>query len=264
MIGGSSALKPPSEASFKSVLRGGEGVGDAHPHGRARPHLRGGRRCRGALTSPRSWSSGPGPIVIGQAAEFDYSGTQACRILRNEGLRVILVNSNPATIMTDPEFADATYIEPITPEFVTKIIEQGAPRRAAADPRWPDRAQRRDGPARRRDAGQVRRGADRGEHRGDRARREPRAVQGDRGLDRRRVGPLGDLPHDGRVPRGRRGPRLPGGRAPVVHDGRLRVGHRPRRGRACTRSPAPACRPRRPPRSCSRSRSWAGRSTSSS
>ncbi len=61
---------------------------------------------------------GSGPIVIGQAGEFDYSGTQACRVLRAEGLRVVLVNSNPATIMTDPEFADATYIEPITPEFV--------------------------------------------------------------------------------------------------------------------------------------------------
>ncbi|GAB2967078.1 carbamoyl-phosphate synthase large subunit [Amycolatopsis acidiphila] len=65
---------------------------------------------------------GSGPIVIGQAAEFDYSGTQACRVLREEGLRVSLVNSNPATIMTDPEFADATYIEPVTPEFVEKVI----------------------------------------------------------------------------------------------------------------------------------------------
>ena len=65
---------------------------------------------------------GSGPIVIGQACEFDYSGTQACRVLRAEGIRVALVNSNPATIMTDPEFADATYIEPITPEFVEKVI----------------------------------------------------------------------------------------------------------------------------------------------
>jgi carbamoyl-phosphate synthase large subunit len=70
---------------------------------------------------------GSGPIVIGQACEFDYSGTQACRVLRAEGLRVVLVNSNPATIMTDPEFADATYIEPITAEFVTKIIEKERP-----------------------------------------------------------------------------------------------------------------------------------------
>ena len=70
---------------------------------------------------------GSGPIVIGQACEFDYSGTQACRVLRAEGLRVILVNSNPATIMTDPEFADATYIEPITPEMVERIIERERP-----------------------------------------------------------------------------------------------------------------------------------------
>jgi len=66
---------------------------------------------------------GSGPIVIGQACEFDYSGTQACRVLREEGLRVSLVNSNPATIMTDPEYADATYVEPITVEYVTKVIE---------------------------------------------------------------------------------------------------------------------------------------------
>jgi carbamoyl-phosphate synthase large subunit len=80
---------------------------------------------------------GSGPIVIGQAAEFDYSGTQACKALRSEGLEVVLVNSNPATIMTDPEFSDATYIEPLTWEIVAKVIEkdhcQGETRRAAAD-----------------------------------------------------------------------------------------------------------------------------------
>jgi carbamoyl-phosphate synthase large subunit len=70
---------------------------------------------------------GSGPIVIGQASEFDYSGTQACRVLRAEGLRVVLVNSNPATIMTDPEFADATYVEPITAEFVEKVIAKERP-----------------------------------------------------------------------------------------------------------------------------------------
>jgi carbamoyl-phosphate synthase large subunit len=70
---------------------------------------------------------GSGPIVIGQACEFDYSGTQACRVLRAEGLRVILVNSNPATSMTDPEFADATYIEPITPDYVEKVIDKERP-----------------------------------------------------------------------------------------------------------------------------------------
>ena len=67
---------------------------------------------------------GAGPIVIGQAAEFDYSGSQAVKALKAEGYRVIVVNSNPATIMTDPELADATYIEPITPEIVAKIIEK--------------------------------------------------------------------------------------------------------------------------------------------
>jgi carbamoyl-phosphate synthase large subunit len=70
---------------------------------------------------------GSGPIIIGQACEFDYSGTQACRVLKAEGLRVILVNSNPATIMTDPEFADATYVEPITPGFVEKVIAKERP-----------------------------------------------------------------------------------------------------------------------------------------
>src|SRR3954465_9198489 len=70
---------------------------------------------------------GAGPIVIGQAAEFDYSGTQAAKTLKAEGYRIVLVNSNPATIMTDPELADATYVEPITPEFVRLIIEKERP-----------------------------------------------------------------------------------------------------------------------------------------
>ena len=70
---------------------------------------------------------GSGPIVIGQACEFDYSGTQACKALREEGFEVVLVNSNPATIMTDPEMAQRTYIEPLTPEFVAKVIERERP-----------------------------------------------------------------------------------------------------------------------------------------
>ena len=70
---------------------------------------------------------GAGPIIIGQACEFDYSGAQACKALREEGYRIILVNSNPATIMTDPGMADATYIEPITPETVAHIIEKEKP-----------------------------------------------------------------------------------------------------------------------------------------
>ncbi len=70
---------------------------------------------------------GSGPIVIGQAAEFDYAGTQACRALREEGHTTVLVNSNPATIMTDPQVADRTYIEPLTPEFLELVIERERP-----------------------------------------------------------------------------------------------------------------------------------------
>src|SRR5947207_11722779 len=70
---------------------------------------------------------GSGPIVIGQACEFDYSGTQACKALRREGYRVVLVNSNPATIMTDPEFADATYVEPLTAGSILQVIERERP-----------------------------------------------------------------------------------------------------------------------------------------
>src|SRR5919201_5004316 len=70
---------------------------------------------------------GSGPIVIGQAAEFDYSGVQACKVLLEEGYEVVLVNSNPATIMTDPEFATATYIEPLVPESVARAIEKQRP-----------------------------------------------------------------------------------------------------------------------------------------
>ena len=84
---------------------------------------------------------GSGPIVIGQACEFDYSGTQALKALREEGLRLILVNSNPATIMTDPELADRTYIEPMTVAALDEDHRAGAARRAAADGRRTDRAQ---------------------------------------------------------------------------------------------------------------------------
>ncbi len=89
---------------------------------------------------------GSGPIIIGQACEFDYSGVQACKALREEGYRVILINSNPATIMTDPEFADRTYIEPITPEIVEKIIAREKPDAASLPTLGgQDRAQHRDG-----------------------------------------------------------------------------------------------------------------------
>ncbi len=84
---------------------------------------------------------GSGPIVIGQACEFDYSGTQACKALREEGYEVVLVNSNPATIMTDPETADRTYIEPLTPEMVEKVIAKERPDALTADDGRPNRAE---------------------------------------------------------------------------------------------------------------------------
>ena len=189
---------------------------------------------------------GSGPIVIGQAAEFDYSGTQACRVLKAEGLRVILVNSNPATIMTDPEIADATYVEPITPEFVEKIIAKERPdallptlggQTALNTAISLHEAGR---------AGEVRRRADRRQRRGDQQGRGPRPVQGRRrGRPRedrpRRVRPLGHLPLHGRRPGGRRDARrLPRRRPPLLHHGRRRLRLRPRRGGAAPhRRPGP-------------------------
>ncbi len=81
---------------------------------------------------------GSGPIVIGQACEFDYSGAQACKVLKADGYRVVLVNSNPATIMTDPELADRTYVEPITASFVERVIERERPDALLPTLGWPD------------------------------------------------------------------------------------------------------------------------------
>src|SRR5205814_326293 len=123
-----------------SALPGRSGVLRAvPPGGRARaprlplslrglPGADGGRRLMPKRTDLRKvMVIGSGPIVIGQACEFDYSGTQACKVLRREGYEVALVNSNPATIMTDPEFADRTYVEPLTPESVLAILERERP-----------------------------------------------------------------------------------------------------------------------------------------
>src|SRR5216110_728600 len=117
---------------------------------------------------------GAGPIVIGQAAEFDYSGSQAVKALKAEGYRVIVVNSNPATIMTDPELADATYIEPVTPEIVARIIEK---ERA-------DGAQHRAGAVQGRHARPPRRAADRRKRGSDREGRGPAQVPRGDGPDR--------------------------------------------------------------------------------
>ena len=127
---------------------------------------------------------GSGPIVIGQACEFDYSGTQACRVLRAEGLRVVLVNSNPATIMTDPEFSDATYIEPITPDFVERIIAKERPDALLPTLGGQTALNTADRPAQERCARAVRGRADRRRRRRHRAGREPRAVPEDRGRHR--------------------------------------------------------------------------------
>ena len=156
---------------------------------------------------------GSGPIVIGQACEFDYSGTQACRVLRAEGLRVSLVNSNPATIMTDPEFADATYIEPITPEFVELVIARERPDAILRDAGRADGAEHGRRAARGRRPGQVRRRADRRRHRGHPARRGPAAVQGDRRPRRGADAALARLFHDGRGPRDGGRPRPARGRS---------------------------------------------------
>ena len=95
---------------------------------------------------------GSGPIVIGQACEFDYSGTQACKALKEEGYRVILINSNPATIMTDPELADRTYVEPITDRGCGESDRARTPRRIASDHGWADRVEYDDGIGQARDA----------------------------------------------------------------------------------------------------------------
>ena len=164
---------------------------------------------------------GSGPIVIGQAAEFDYSGTQACKVLLEEGYEVVLVNSNPATIMTDPEFATDDLHRAAAARAGRPDHRARAPRRAAADARRPDRAQPRQGAARGRHAGALRGRADRRRLRRDRPRRGPRAVprHDDRG---RPAGPAQrDRPHAStrRTRRASRD-RPAGDRPPGLHAGR--------------------------------------------
>ena len=190
---------------------------------------------------------GSGPIVIGQACEFDYSGTQACRVLRAEGLRVVLVNSNPATIMTDPEFADATYVEPITPEVVEAIIAKERPDALLATLGGQTAlntaiALHEAGVLDKYGVELIGANVDAIEAGEDRQR-----VQGRRRPRRRAVrasrpgGALVDLPHDGRVPRG----------APPSSATRSSSGRRSRWAASapaspttrptCAGSPAPGC-----------------------
>ena len=129
---------------------------------------------------------GSGPIVIGQACEFDYSGSQACKALRAEGLEVVLVNSNPATIMTDPELADRTYVEPLTPEVLAAIIERERPDAILPTVGGQTGLNLAVDLAQCRHAREVQRQADRRLDRGDQDRRGPAAVQGRDARDRPR------------------------------------------------------------------------------
>ncbi len=108
---------------------------------------------------------GSGPIVIGQACEFDYSGTQACKALREEGYEIVLVNSNPATIMTDPSTAEKTYIEPLTWEIVAKVIERERPDAILPYSWRTNRTQFGDGPSSPWNSGKIQRRNDRGKTR---------------------------------------------------------------------------------------------------
>ena len=196
---------------------------------------------------------GSGPIVIGQACEFDYSGTQACRVLREEGIRVILVNSNPATIMTDPEFADATYVEPIIPEVVEAIIAKERPDAVLATLGGQTAlngaiALHEQGILEKYDCPLIGANVEAIQLGEDRA-----AVQGRRRALRRRVGPQPDratrwtsasTPQPSSATRWSCGPRSPwAASAPASRTTRP----------TCAGSPAPACTTRRPPRCSSRS-----------
>ena len=134
---------------------------------------------------------GAGPIIIGQACEFDYSGAQACKALREEGYRVILVNSNPATIMTDPEMADVTYIEPITWQMVASIIERERPDALLPTMGGQTALNCALDLAREGVLDEVRRRADRRVEEGDRQGGGPREVQGGDDAHRARLGALG-------------------------------------------------------------------------
>ena len=206
---------------------------------------------------------GSGPIVIGQACEFDYSGTQACRVLRAEGYRVILVNSNPATIMTDPELADATYVEPLDLDTLTRVIEKERPDALLPTLGGQTALNLAIAGRRGRSARPVRCRADRRRRRGDPHRRGPAPLQGGHDRDRP-VGPeVGHRLLPGGGPGRRRGDRLPVDLPAVVHPRRRRHGLRRRRTRSWRSWRPTVSPPARWGRSSSSSRSPGGRSTSS-
>ena len=206
---------------------------------------------------------GSGPIVIGQAAEFDYSGVQACKVLLEEGYEVVLVNSNPATIMTDPEFATSTYIEPLTPETVAAVIEKERPQALLGTLGGQTalnlaKALHEDGTLERfgveligADYDAIRRAEDRELFRQTDDRRRPaRAAVGDRDLDGRR------RPGDRRA-------RPAADRAPGLHARRPRRRHRAHARPSSTSGSRRASTRARSTRCCWRSRCSAGASSSS-
>ncbi len=191
---------------------------------------------------------GAGPIVIGQACEFDYSGAQACKALRAEGYRIILVNSNPATIMTDPGLADATYIEPITPDFVERIIAREKPDALLPTMGGQTALNTAMQLARQRRAGTPRRRTDRRPRRSDRTRRGPAEIPRRHGGNRHRKPAQRHRPLARRSPRGARRYRPARRHPPELHPRRHRRRHRlqPRGIRADRRRAA--SKPRPPPR----------------
>ena len=187
---------------------------------------------------------GSGPIVIGQACEFDYSGTQACRVLREEGYRVVLVNSNPATIMTDPEFADATYVEPLDVPTLARIIEKERP--DALLPTLGGQtglnlavALHEDGVLDAYDVEMIGANVE-----AIRTAEDRSAVQGRDDRDRAARAAVGHRVHRRRSDARRRRGRLPGDHAPGVHPRRRRNRHRARSPRDARGRGA---RPRREP-----------------
>ena len=192
---------------------------------------------------------GAGPIVIGQACEFDYSGAQACKALREEGYRVILVNSNPATIMTDPEMADATYIEPVNWQMLEKIIAVERPDALLPTMGGQTGAQLRARPRPQRRAREVRRGDDRRQARGHRQGRGPREVQEGDGAHRARQPALGaGAQHgrgaagagDGRLSRPSSGPRSRSA-APAAASPTTRTSSSPSSSAGSTPAPRARC-----------------------
>ena len=168
---------------------------------------------------------GSGPIVIGQAAEFDYAGTQACRVLKEEGVEVVLVNSNPATIMTDTSIADKVYLEPLTVGSLEKIIAREHPDSLLAVSGRPDRPEPGDGAGRKGDSAKVQRAASGHEDRLHPPRRRPRGFQEHDARHRRAVHRLGDRPRRAGVRGFCQRIRLPGHCAPGLHARRHRRRH---------------------------------------